>query len=136
MSATFFIIVGSGDQGTEPLYATGLFLYLLKTSDNQRFSNVFRGYRKRPMVKNRLTKVPFVLLYYVHAYLHPWKHRKWKRFLRGMLWRSLRFNIKKYWIFYIFVVRKDTCIYNFCYENQKFQAYNEEFSLLIQNITL
>ena len=30
-----------------PFYATGLFLYLLKTPENQTFSDVFRGYRKR-----------------------------------------------------------------------------------------
>ena len=29
------------------ILATDLFLYLLKTSENQRFSNVFRGYRKK-----------------------------------------------------------------------------------------
>ena len=36
-------------------YATGLFLYPLKTSENQRFSDVFRGYRKKPVEwgKNR-----------------------------------------------------------------------------------
>ena len=31
-----------------PFHATGLFLYPLKKSENQRFSVVFRGYRKRP----------------------------------------------------------------------------------------
>ena len=31
-----------------PFNATGLFLYPLRTSENQRFS-VFRGYRKRPV---------------------------------------------------------------------------------------
>ena len=35
-------------------HATGLFLYPLKTSENQRFSDVFRGYRKRPMALNEL----------------------------------------------------------------------------------
>ena len=32
-----------------PFHATGLFLYLLKTSENLWFSDVFRGYRKRPV---------------------------------------------------------------------------------------
>ena len=32
-----------------PFLATGLFLYPRKTSENQRFSNVFRRYRKRPV---------------------------------------------------------------------------------------
>ena len=31
----------------KPFHTTSLFLYPLKTSENQRFSNVFRGYRKR-----------------------------------------------------------------------------------------
>ena len=32
-----------------PFHATGLFLYPLETSENQRFSGVFRGSRKRQM---------------------------------------------------------------------------------------
>ena len=36
------------------LHATSLFLYPLKTSENQMFSDVFRGYRKRPVARNRL----------------------------------------------------------------------------------
>ena len=39
-----------------PFHALGFFLYLLKTLENQRFSDVFRGYRKRPVVLNRLSK--------------------------------------------------------------------------------
>ena len=30
-------------------HSTGIFLYALKTSENQRFSDDFRGYRKRPV---------------------------------------------------------------------------------------
>ena len=37
--------------GSDPFHTTGLFLYPLKTSENQRFS-VFRGYRKRPVAWN------------------------------------------------------------------------------------
>ena len=34
----------------DPFHTTGLFLlYLLTTSENQRFSDVFKGYRKRPV---------------------------------------------------------------------------------------
>ena len=36
------------------VHVTGLFLYPLKTSENQRFSYVFRGYRKRPVAWNGL----------------------------------------------------------------------------------
>ena len=38
-------------------HGTGLFLYPLKISENQRFSDVFKGYRKRPVVWNRLKKL-------------------------------------------------------------------------------
>ena len=37
-----------------PFHATGLFLYPLKTSGNRWFSDVFRGYRKRPEYKTGL----------------------------------------------------------------------------------
>ena len=39
-----------------PRHATGLFLYPLKTSENQRFSYVFRGYRNRSVEWNGLIK--------------------------------------------------------------------------------
>ena len=32
-----------------PFYTTSLFLNFLKISENQRFSDVFRGFRKRPV---------------------------------------------------------------------------------------
>ena len=41
-----------------PFYATDLFQYSLKTSENQRFSDVFRGYRKRPVAWNGLIEEP------------------------------------------------------------------------------
>ena len=37
-----------------PYHATGLLLYLLKTSGNQRFFDVFRLYKKRPVAWNGL----------------------------------------------------------------------------------
>ena len=40
-----------------PFHATGLFRYLLKTSTSQRFSYVFRGYWKRPVVWNGLKRL-------------------------------------------------------------------------------
>ena len=42
-----------------PFHATGLFLYLLETSENQRFSDSFRGCRKRPATWNWLNKTHF-----------------------------------------------------------------------------
>ena len=38
-----------------PFHATDLFWYLLKTSENQRFSDIFRRYQKRSVVWNGLT---------------------------------------------------------------------------------
>ena len=35
-------------------HATGLFWFPLKTSENQSFSDVFRGYRKKPVARNGL----------------------------------------------------------------------------------
>ena len=37
---------------SNPFHATGLFLYPRKTSENQRFSDFFRGYRKRLVTWN------------------------------------------------------------------------------------
>ena len=41
-------------------HTTDLFLYPLKTSENQRFSQVFMGYRKRSVTRNGLTKWKYV----------------------------------------------------------------------------
>ena len=40
-----------------PFHPTGLYLYLLKKSENLWFSNFFRGYRKRPMAWNGLVGI-------------------------------------------------------------------------------
>ena len=58
-----------------PFHATGLFRYSLKTSknQNQRFSDVFRGYRKRPVAWNVLmfcTTINEILLRYLSKNLH------------------------------------------------------------------
>ena len=42
-----------------PFHATNLFWYLLKTSENQRFSDVFRGHQKRSVAWNGLMKYVF-----------------------------------------------------------------------------
>ena len=44
-----------------PFHATGLFLYPLKKSENQRFSVVFRGYRKRPAARKGLMLTMFLI---------------------------------------------------------------------------
>ena len=53
------------------LQATGLFLYPLITSEYQRFSDAFRGYRKRTVAWNRLIAyfIVNVLAEYVHCKL-------------------------------------------------------------------
>ena len=40
-----------------PFHVTDLFRYPLKTSENQRLSDVFRGYQKRPVAWNGLTDI-------------------------------------------------------------------------------
>ena len=58
-----------------PCYVIGLFLYSLKTSENQRFSDVFRWYRKRPVAWNRLIKY-LEQLKVMHAKLNSLSIRK------------------------------------------------------------
>ena len=50
--------------------ATVLFLYLLKPLENPWFSDVFRGYRKKPLTWNRLTN-----LFPMHSFSTPWKQK-------------------------------------------------------------
>ena len=40
-----------------PIHATDLFWYSLKTSENQRFSDVFREYQKRSVAWNELNRI-------------------------------------------------------------------------------
>ena len=42
------------DKSIDPFHTADLFLYPLETSDDQVFSNVFRGYRKRAVASNEL----------------------------------------------------------------------------------
>ena len=49
----------SGHLTVDPLHATDLFLYPLKT-DNHRFSDVFRGCRKRTVALNGLMRDHFI----------------------------------------------------------------------------
>ena len=46
--------IQTAEANVNPFHATGLFLYPLKTSESHRFSDVFRGYRKRPVKRNEL----------------------------------------------------------------------------------
>ena len=47
-----------------PFHVTGLFLCALKRSGNQRFSNVFKGYRKRPVAWNGLDNMMLQQFYW------------------------------------------------------------------------
>ena len=56
-----------------PFHVTGLFLHPLKALENQRFSDIFRRHRKRPVVRNRLiasqSKSKIISTYY-HRHFH------------------------------------------------------------------
>ena len=43
----------------EPSHASGFFLYLLRTSENLWFSDVFRGSRKKAVARNGLLLTPY-----------------------------------------------------------------------------
>ena len=55
-----------------PFHATDLFWYPLKTSENQRFSDIFKGYQKRSVVLNRLRSCNISLEITVTWYLIGW----------------------------------------------------------------
>ena len=54
-----------------PFHVIGLFPYPLKISENQRFSDVFRRYRKRPWTWNGLIHFRSIFLFYTF-----WKYQK------------------------------------------------------------
>ena len=54
----------------KPFHATGLFRYLLKTSENHWFSDVFKGYRKRPVVWNGLKSCQISMMALFINYFH------------------------------------------------------------------
>ena len=58
MFLSWLLNKGKTEYLLNPCHATGLFLYSLKTSQKQRFSAVFRGYRKKQMTLNRLSTYP------------------------------------------------------------------------------
>ena len=51
-------------------HATGFFLYPLKISENQRFSDVFRGYRKRSVPWDELKHFDIPISCYIFKQLH------------------------------------------------------------------
>ena len=120
-----------------PFLATGLFLYPLKTSQNQRFSNVYRGYWKRPLIWNGFmrwlerhvleqfaTVIPNPF-YATYIFLHPLKTSEKKRFsdvFRGHRKRPIEWNRlmcliipnKHYlWFFWQYSIYFSTVAHNF-----------------------
>ena len=77
-------------------YATGLFLYHQKSSENQKFSNIFRGYKKKPVAWNRLIvwkltlggslplSLGFVSLIIYQSYRSPIKNSSVTSFLKAV----------------------------------------------------
>ena len=52
-----FIFQNTSKRLLNPFHVTGLFLYSLKTSEYLRFSDVFKGYRKRQVAWNGLIQI-------------------------------------------------------------------------------
>ena len=69
--------------GANPFHVTGLFQYPLKTSENQRFSDVFLGYRKRPVAQFTLPLLQCIVL----------------NSLVGLFWRSKDKLTEKHFIY-------------------------------------
>ena len=76
-------------------HVTGLFLYLLKISENQRFSDVFRGCRKRLVVWNG----PKIFLNVLHV-------NKSVRFKLTVVWHKIFWRHFRYKIFRRYVTKK------------------------------
>ena len=75
-----------GTWAINPLHTTGLFLQLLKTSENLCFSDVLRGYKRRPVERNglinELTFKPLVNPFHATVvFLHPLERQRTKGFL-------------------------------------------------------
>ena len=62
----------------------GLFLYPLKISENQRFSDIFSGYRKRLSWTKWITSVPRLFLEFYKEYLEE------RRQVSSFFWRYFR----------------------------------------------
>ena len=71
--------------------AIDLFLYPLKTSENLRLSDVFRGYRKKPVAWNRLIRVRPQLYWNI-------RHRKPLKF-----WILHHISLDRNFIFYFYL---------------------------------
>ena len=68
-----------------PFDATGFFPYPLKTSENQRFSDVFWEYRKRQVARNGLiTTVLHKLLYFKHMLWYMIENCYFPQYLKVM----------------------------------------------------
>ena len=71
-----------------PFHAIALFLYSLKTPGNKRFSDVFRGYRKRPVALNRLKCFELLLMVAMHS---------WNGYIFRIVWELMKNKRMFYW---------------------------------------
>ena len=86
-------------------HATVLFLYLLKTSENQRFSKVFRGYRKKTVAQSWLL---------IGEFESAWDCTRLQSYFRGYLKKikfsqravliSFAFFKSSFWIYHLFSI--------------------------------
>ena len=66
-------------------HASGLFLYSMKTSENQRFSNIFRGHRNRRVRWNELKVLETFI-----AFLRHYKIRVYQRWKSSCTYQELK----------------------------------------------
>ena len=95
-------------------FTSASFLYLLKTSENQRFSNIFRGYRNGALAWNRLIRacqnfvlneyetlrdlIPFVQ--FKKRDKHPWRSFAFSK-VAGWAYNFMKSNTPP-WVFFTF----------------------------------
>ena len=86
------------NENIKPLHVTDVFLYPLKTSENQRFSGIFRGYRKTPVAWDELTLVQVMQKEFTAAFIsfqQPSRHLlvqslQWKH--QNVVWNMFKVN--------------------------------------------
>ena len=85
-----------------PFQSTGLLLCLLKTIENEKFFNVFRGCTKRPLTWNRLRgyltkslliKVFFSKCYQIGRKLRIWSHLLKKSLMENFIFCAVNINL-------------------------------------------
>ena len=88
-----------------PFHAIDLFLYPLKTSENFWFSDVFRGYRERPVSWNGLMDLKLLKSKKLQS-LIPWSKRTYLQYVRKVLeqtWYLFRCLHNRHYIWFILI---------------------------------